>query len=161
MFKDIIVNIVNDSLKKEDFLSALRENISNYVLILIFIFAFFAVVTSLSRVPSMGWQPIFGLHVFLFFILLLSVVFRRKLSSNFKAILLVSIFYSAGTAALLQFGVLSSSFMLYTMAAILSLLLLKFRYFLFICFLTTLTVFVLGVYNPDAHITSGIDANVP
>lgn len=56
---------------------------------------------SLLRVPTLGFLPVMGLHIFLGLWISVTYFFRKKVSYNFKALAIVSIFFLIGIGGMI------------------------------------------------------------
>lgn len=159
MLKNILLKLIDNSMNQDDFIGSLRNAVADYMLIVVTFFSTFAVLASIYRTFAMGWQPIFYLHVILFIMLMVVTIYRKYIPSVYKSRLMIVIFYLAGTAGFIQFGLLSGGVVLYTITVVLSLVLLEFKYFTYMSVLSVLSILLLGVFYPEAHIITGLDAN--
>ncbi|WP_025898785.1 two-component system sensor histidine kinase NtrB [Sneathiella glossodoripedis] len=84
------------------------SRICNGLLIALSVLAVPALITSVSRVNDLGWQPVMSVHVVSAFVLWIVTFYRRKLSFNIRASIVCVLIYMSGFAGLYSLGRLSA-----------------------------------------------------
>jgi hypothetical protein len=87
-------------ISSERILTRLLEQIWTVMLFVIVI----AGTTSVLRAQVTGWLPIYSLHVALAVLFCISYALRKQLSFNMRVLIVMTVFYVAGIAALFSFG---------------------------------------------------------
>lgn len=159
MLEQKVLECVEVAVKDDDidYITSFRNKFIDFYLIFLSIVIIFPVASSLYRMEDIGWQPIFSLHILIMMIVFLISAFRKHISTKRKTILLISLFYIAGLAGLLQFGLFSMGLLFFTIASILSFVLLELMYFKIIAALTVITILLIGIFYPYGIIESNID----
>lgn len=85
-----------------------REKVCNGGLIVLAIVTVPALIASLIRIPSFGWQPIIFLHITVVSFVLLLTVFRKKCSYNVRSWAIISAIFIVGAGELFSFGIFGS-----------------------------------------------------
>lgn len=85
-------------------LRKIQTTILNNIILVIAIVAIPAVLGSISRVYTIGWQPIFFLHIVLATGVILISFFRNKLSYLFKVYFILCLFFLLGVGAGMNLG---------------------------------------------------------
>lgn len=155
------MEVITEAVKNDDidYMSFIRNKLTDFYLTLLSIGMTFLLAASLYRAIDIGWQPIFSIHILIVIIVYLASAFRKYISMTQKAILLIAIFYITGLTGLLQFGLLSMGLLLFAIANTFSLLLLQLRCFKIITALTVITVLLIGIFYPNGILQSNIDLN--
>lgn len=112
---------------------------------------------SLSRIETIGFQPILLLHGILISILLMTTFFRKKISLNTRAWIIVSIIYLAGAGALANLAVLGSGWPFLALSTILAAIFLGFYRCLFVFGISCLTIVIVGWGYIDKKISLCVD----
>lgn len=112
---------------------------------------------SLSRIETIGFQPILLLHGILISILLMTTFFRKKISLNTRAWIIVSIIYLAGAGALANLAVLGSGWPFLALSTILAAIFLGFYRCLFVFVISCLTIVIVGWGYIDKKISLCVD----
>jgi diguanylate cyclase (GGDEF)-like protein len=146
--------IENDKL---DVMNHLKSKLVDFYFKVFLIFMTIPVILSVYRMVDVGWQPIFAVHIFLAFSFYVVFALRNTLHTFFKSLFLVAAFYIAGLSGLLQFSLLGNGILLFSIATILSFVLLSLRCFKVIVFLTVAAILLVGVFYPDGIIQANID----
>jgi len=66
------------------------------------------VFISLSRIPAIGFRPEMAVHIFLMTLIFLLAIYRRRISSNVKAIIAITSFMFIGYSGFFSIGLSSS-----------------------------------------------------
>ncbi len=82
----------------------IQEKLLNKLFFIFGIIAIPTLIISLSRFFSIGWQPIFGVHIILTMVFLLISIYRKSISYHIKVAILIGIFYILGISAALNLG---------------------------------------------------------
>lgn len=135
------------SLEKTDKIlneNVIKEKIINGGLFVLSILGIPVLFISLSRIETMGFQPILLLHGILVLAILITTGFRKKISLNIRAWIIVSIIYFAGAGSLANLGVLGSGWPFLSLATILSAIFLGFYRCLFVFIISCFTIIGIG-----------------
>lgn len=93
-------------------LEAIKLEAVDTFLIAIGVVALPAVAASLARVPEMGWHPLMALHLGIAATVVVSALFRHRMSRVLKARLLVLLFLLLGIGGVLTLGLVGNGPML-------------------------------------------------
>ncbi len=114
-------------LNEDNVIEQIRERLADIFLVLISIAATFAVFASLLRALDTGWLMIYTLHTAILLFLWLSVLLHHKIPSFYKRLILVTLPSLAAVAGLLKFGLLSQGALLFSLGALMSVVLFSLR----------------------------------
>lgn len=95
-----------------------KEKVCNGGLIILSILAIPALIASLARVPSVGWQPIMYLHIIIVSVVLLLTFFRHRCSYNVRSYAIIGAIFIVGAGELFSFGIFGSGWPYLAHAAI-------------------------------------------
>jgi len=101
----------------------IKEELANKLIGIFIIFSFPALVSSLLRIPSIGFQPIMLIQISIYVLSVTLFLFRKRTSYIIKASIITANFFVLGIGALLQFGLLASGTLFMVMYMLLVILL--------------------------------------
>ncbi len=83
-----------------------RDRIVNTALIAVAVVGFVALVISLLRTTSIGWQPVMAFHIVFWVTIAGAAIFRHRLPFQFRAWLLIGMLLAVCLGGLLTFGLI-------------------------------------------------------
>ena len=89
-------------------IKTVRETICNAGLIILVVITLPALAVSLIRIPTVGWQPIMGVHIVAVSLVVLLAIFRNRFSYNVRATAIVALIFSVGAGELFNFGIIGA-----------------------------------------------------
>jgi diguanylate cyclase (GGDEF)-like protein len=152
---EFVASVVEND--KLDVMSHLKNKLVDFYFKVFLIFMTVPVAFSIYRVVDIGWKPIFIVHILAILSFYIIFTLRKSLHTTFKSLFLVAISYISGLAGLLQFGLLGNGVLLFSIASILSFILLSLRCFKIVVFFTAVTILLIGIFYPDGIIQANID----
>ena len=91
-------------MKSNDYVALLRDTLLNEVLLWLGVVSLPMVALSLSRIPMMGWRPVFGLQLLLLSLAWLFWFQRRRITYSWRLGIVLFAMGSAGLTAYFQHG---------------------------------------------------------
>jgi signal transduction histidine kinase/CheY-like chemotaxis protein len=123
------------------------------------VLGFFALMASLSRALSVGWQNIMYVHIILYLLILGTAMCNRFLPFLVKALIIIAITFILGTAGLIAWGLPGYGISLLFAFCILSTILLGIQAGILSAILSIATIGIIGAGVINGVIT--FDFNVP
>jgi len=137
----------------------IQNKLINNVLSVQFVFAIFALIASLFRAFQMGWQPVFGVHLFSAILSLSLFLFRYKLGFVLKSHLASSLCLFIGLAGAFFYGV-SGGFFFCILSVIVSALIFGKRMGMLYAFLSIFFIALIAILQIFKVIQLNTDFNV-
>ncbi|MCK5688441.1 PAS domain S-box protein, partial [Myxococcota bacterium] len=140
-------------------LERIRDQVLNKALLTIAVVVPLLVAISLFRSLEHGWTPVYWIHLVLTSTVLAGALFRRRLSYNLRAFLIIGAAFLVGVFDLLTFGIVGSSFAFLVLGIFLTNQLLNTRAGLFATGLALLFIAFTGHAFNIGMITLSIDVD--
>lgn len=134
-----------------------RSRICNAYLIALFVLSLPALGASLSRIATIGWQPLMGLHIVMATLLLVVTVFRRRIAYRIRVGFVIFFFVAIGLAGVWTFGLVSGAISLLVGGPVLATLFLNLRTGLIFLAVTAFGFGVIGVAIVSGYRVSPVD----
>lgn len=138
----------------------IRSRISDALLLALAVFSIPALIGSLNRINTIGWQPVMAVHIVVVTLLWLTVIFRKHIQYQFRASFIIAIFLIIGFSGLIQFGLIAGSIALIVTAAPMTTLLLGINAAIVVFILSMLGIIAIGYAMVSGYIELGFDLNV-
>ena len=141
-------------------LDAIRDRIANSVLIALSFIVPPALIASLMRIPSIGWQPVMVFHIVAAIILICATLFRNSITYNVRGIIIVGIIFLVGIGGLLNFALNGAGVPGLMASCIFAAVLFGTRGGLVVLLLGFLSIAVIGMAYSSEAITLHFDSNI-
>jgi len=138
---------------------AVRDRLLDKGLIYFSLIAPLALGISLSRMFIHGWLPIFGFHIVIAVTIIIGTIYRRHLSYNARAFLLLGIFQLLGICGLATLGFSGGGPYFLVSSALLTVIAFGTRIGLIVCLIDAGIIFVIGICASTGAITFPLDLN--
>lgn len=144
----------------DELIDHLRSKLTDLFLV---VFAFIATITvlaSVARATDTGWLPLYTVHLIIITIVWLATIFRHRIKSTYKALLLITLLLLAGIGGYLQFGLAVQNSQLFILAVLFSVVMLPLRATIItsvisiLSLITMIVLFLSGKLNVDINIES-------
>ena len=119
---------------EKDLLESLRAKMINVFITVLFFVVTIAATLSVLRALTTGWRPLYAFQIVLVSILFFIFIYKKKIPTAYKSASVAALFFIGGISGVLNFGLISQSNGLFTMAILISLLFLSIK--------TTLTIMI-------------------
>ena len=141
-------------------LDYLRSSLVNLYLVVFVFLATIAVLASVARALDTGWLPLYTAQIIMIAIAWIITIFRHRVKSTHKALVLIIFLLIAGIGGYLQFGLAVQNSYLFFLAIFFSALMLPikttiaFSIFSILSFTTMIVLFLSGMLEVDIDVVS-------
>ncbi|MBN2008267.1 PAS domain S-box protein [candidate division KSB1 bacterium] len=145
------------ALDPRQLINNLRSELINIAIIGSAVLLLPAIVISLYRIVTVGWQPIMLSHICLYALMVVIAFYRKRLSLRVRIILFISIVLTSGVWSLLQWGLIGMGIVLFVITNIFTTYFLSARWGFFSTIISSLIIAVIAFLVHKGIIIYGFD----